>query len=105
MIQLLNSLPNAVWNTTGNGRNVTTISIEVAITFLQNGFTSFIGHQSFAEILTFQTGIEIPVNRSQADLSQQIIAALVTTPRRLAEGEKWTEQEILAMPIQWVLVM
>ena len=105
MIQLLNSLPNAVWNT-GNDRNVTTISIEVAIAFLsEEGFTSFIGHANFADVLSAQTGISIPVNRSQADLSQPIIAALVTTPRRLAEGEKWDEQEILAMPIQWVLVM
>jgi len=104
MIQLLNSLPNGIWNTS-KVRNVTTISTDVAITFLQIGFTSFIGHANFAEILTSQTGIEIPVNRSQADLGSDILAALVTTPRRLAEGEKWTEEEILAMPIQWVLVM
>jgi len=103
-IQLLNSLPNAVWNTS-KGRNVSSISKDAAIAFLNEGFVSFIGHQSFAEILTSQTGIEIPVNRSQADLSQPIIAALVTTPRRLKEGEKWDEQEILAMPIQWVLVI
>jgi len=56
-------------------------------------------------VLSAQTGISIPVNRSQADLGSDILAALVTTPRRLAEGEKWNEDEILSMPIQWVLVM
>jgi hypothetical protein len=46
------------------------------------------------------------MNREQVDLNvgDTIIAGLFTPPRRLAEGILWTEEEILAMPINWVLV-
>jgi len=101
MIQLLNSLPNGIWAT---ARTVTPLTKEQAIAKLNRGFQSFVGHATFAEVVSVQTGIDIPVNRQQANLQEDIIAALITTPRRLAEGEQWTEQELLSMPIQWVSV-
>jgi len=34
-----------------------------------------------------------------------LIVGMFTPPRRLGEGEVWTEEEILAMPINWVRVV
>jgi len=46
------------------------------------------------------------MNREQVELNlgDVLVVGLFTPPRRLPEGQLWTEGEILAMPINWVLV-
>lgn len=50
--------------------------------------------------------IEIPVNRIsvQPQIGDVVICALFAPPSRLAEGEQWTEEQILNCPIKWVKV-
>lgn len=110
MLSLLNSLPNAFMPTPGQSLVVQGVTEKYATDLLQGGFESFVGHESFAQILSERTGVEIPVHRGMAPspmggFGAKALVAMVQPPRRLAEGEAWTEEEILAMPITWVLVM
>lgn len=69
-------------------------------------FVSCVGHESTAKLFSERLDLSVSMNREQVDLNvgDTIIAGLFTPPRRLAEGILWTEEEILAMPINWVLV-
>jgi hypothetical protein len=84
------------------GRTVTTLTQEQAIAKLKDGFKSFVRNIDLAEVISVQSGIDIPVNRKDHDLDGAIIAAIITTPRPLFKGENWTEQELLNMNIKWV---
>jgi len=107
---LLNSLPNALlpkWDE--QALVIEGISEDMAIEALSEGFESFVGRKSFAEVLSKRTGLHIPTHRGKAPPlvahGTKAIVALVQPPRRLAEGEKWTEEQILSMPISWIRVM
>jgi hypothetical protein len=106
MLYVLNSLPNTIWGE--KAVTVKTVTIQEVKDLLGGGFVSAVGHADFAEILSAQAGIEIPANRSQVlpdfQAGDRLLAGLVTPPRRLAEGERWSQEEILAMPIKWVMV-
>jgi hypothetical protein len=106
MLYVLNSLPNTIWGFLPV--TVKTVTIQEVKDLLSGGFASAVGHADFAEILSAQAGIEIPAQRIQAKpdfaAGDRLLAGLVTPPRRLAEGERWSQEEILAMPIKWVLV-
>lgn len=108
MINLTNSLPNSFFPTTGEILQVIGISEAWAIEILSQGFQSFVGHSSFSQVLTGRTGIEIPTNRAFAPspiiTGEPTLVAAVQPPRRLAEGEVWSEEDILNMPISWALV-
>ena len=108
MINLTNALPNSFFPSSGEILQVAGISESRAIEILSQGFQSFVGHASFAQVLTGRTGIEIPTNRAFAPspmaTKQPTLVAAVQPPRRLAEGEVWSEEDILTMPITWVLV-
>lgn len=58
------------------------------------GFRPIIGH------------FVIPVNRIQVtpQKGDTVYCGLFTPPRRLAEGEQWTEEEILSCPIKWICI-
>lgn len=107
-INLTNALPNSFFPSVGETLVVQGISEAQAIQILGKGFESFVGHASFAQILSERTGLEIEANRAFAPspmlTNAPTLVAAVTPPRRLPEGEVWSEAEILAMPITWVLV-
>jgi hypothetical protein len=108
MINLTNALPNSFFPPAGETLVIKGISEARAIEILSHGFQSFVGHASFAQVLTGRTGINIPTNRAFAPspmiTGEATLVAAVQPPRRLGEGEVWSEEEILAMPISWVLV-
>jgi hypothetical protein len=109
MINLTNALPNSFFPASGEILQVIGISEARAIEILlSQGFQSFVGHTSFAQVLTGRTGINIPSNRAFAPspiiTGEPTLVAAVQPPRRLGEGEVWSEEEILTMPISWVLV-
>lgn len=105
---LLNSVPNAIWGSTT--LKVKTINVLQVQHNLKYNFqmVSAIGHQSFADILTSVLEMEVKENRIEVspnwEAGDKVISALITPPRRLAEGEKWTEEELLSMPIKWVVI-
>jgi hypothetical protein len=106
---LLNALPNSFMPTAGQSLVIQGITEQYATELLQGEFNSYVGHQSFAQVLSERTGVSIPVHRGQAPspmdaFGAKALVAMVQPPRRLGEGEAWTEAEILSMPITWVLV-
>lgn len=107
MISLLNAFPNSFLPAQGKEVKMLGLSEAQASELLAKGFSSFVGHQNFAEVLSARTGVPIPVNRGFAPVPTQenpALVAAVIPPRRLGEGESWTEDEILKMPITWVLI-
>lgn len=111
MIHICNAFPNSFLPIPGAELRVKGLSEANAKGDLAvHEWVSHVGHQSFADVLSARLGIEIPANRTQcpapAELKKgdRILIAAVQPPRRLAEGEVWTEEEILSMPIAYVEV-
>jgi hypothetical protein len=97
MIGILNSLPNMILDGNGNGVNV----VPVKVNEVPKG-DSFIGHSSFANALSVILSQTIDVSRLQFSWENYDIAfcCLVQPTRRLAEGEFWSESEILSFPVK-----
>ena len=100
---ILNSLPNSIWT---QKSTVTPITARQAKNKLSNEFVSFVGHESTAALYSQVLGVKVDCCRGRfsPQVGDRIVAGLFTPPRRLQEGEKWAEDEILSMPINWVLV-
>lgn len=80
------------------------ISVEEAKKMLENGFTSAVGHQSTAELLTSIFEILIPMNRISIKMNigdRAIIFRLLT---RLEEGKVLTTKEIKELPYEFGLL-
>lgn len=108
-INLLNSLPNAVLisaATQGYSSALTPVDVDTASSMLAKEFNSFVGHESFAQVLSSKLGRNIETRRAQytPQLQDTTILALVSPPRRLAEGERWTEQELISMPVEFFVL-
>ena len=108
MIKLLSAIPNSILSP-GDGFEVlvSSLSEEDVKTELSNKWESCVGHDSTAKLFSEKLGLDIQSNRQNIILlpNEALIAGMFTPPRRLGEGEVWTEEEILAMPINWVRVV
>jgi hypothetical protein len=108
MIKLLSALPNSLLAPQeGYTVTVTAISKEKAKNFLStNAWESSVGHDSTA--LLFSEGLGFPIKSKRVNVTLDhpdcLLAGLFTPPHRLEEGQRWTEEQILAMEIRWVLV-
>lgn len=104
-IYLMNSLPNSLWS---HKAVVRQFGKEKISEFLMkhSSFVSAVGHDSTAALYSEVLGVEVVRNRIQVTprMSDVIIAGLFTPSRRLKEGEIYSEEEILQMPINWVVV-
>jgi len=108
MIYVLNSIPNNFY-LLGNS-SIRLFSMEegdVGDYLKKYGFISAIGHKSTAHLLTQRLWVNVQDTRTEVDFSKyktdEYMFCLFVPPRRLAEGEgeKWTEREILKMPIHY----
>ena len=102
-IFLLNAFPNSllVPSFVGKTTVVERISENTAKDILWAGFESAIGHDSTANVISVRLGIE--VKKARINVVPQngdiLIIAAFTPPRRLEEGELFTEQEILSFDL------
>lgn len=107
MIKLLSAIPNSILSP-GEGFEILVSSLteEDVKTELSKGWKSCVGHDSTAKLFSEKLGLDIHPNRQNISLQvgETIITGMFTPPRRLNEGEVWTESEILSMPINWVKV-
>lgn len=108
MLFLLNSLPNAILiPEAGKTREINGISESEAIALWNSTAdrASAIGHANTADVLC-KRGLECELNRIQvAPISGDTLLVAAFTPnRRLAEGEFFTEAEILGFPIKFCTV-
>lgn len=106
---LLNAFPNSllVPQKIGQTTLVERIGEDVAEAILSAGFESAIGHDSTANVISVRLGIEVKKARinvvpSDGDL---LIVAAFTPPRRLEEGELFTEEEILAFDLAFCQIV
>lgn len=108
-IFLLNAFPNSllVPQKIGQTTVVERISTCDAGSILFDGFESAIGHDSTANVISVRLGIEVKkarINVVPQDGDTLIIAAF-TPPRRLEEGELFTEQEILLFDLAFCRIL
>lgn len=105
MVYLMNAIPNILFAQVKLVQ-IEQISISQVQTFLEKGFVSAVGHKSTAEIYSTLLGVEVTPNRIEIvfNTSDLYIAGLFTLPRRLSENEALSEEEILALNINWVLI-
>lgn len=108
MIKLMSAIPNSVLFP-GEGFEVLVSAIaetEVIDLLKVNSWESCVGHDSTAKLFSEKLLLNIGANRKNVELSvgDVLVVGMFTPPRRLNEGEVWTEGEILAMPINWVKV-
>ena len=106
---LLNAFPNSllVPEIIGHRKIVKRISELTVKSFLRNGYVSAIGHDSTANVLSVRLGIEVKkarINVAPVDGDILIIAAF-TPPRRLEEGELFTEEEILNFDLAFCRIL
>ena len=109
MIKLLSAIPNSILSP-GDGFEVLVSSLsdeDVKTELSKDKWESCVGHDSTAKLFSEKLGLDIQSNRQNIILLpiEALIAGMFTPPRRLGEGEVWTEEEILAMPINWVRVV
>ena len=104
-IQILSAFPNAFLPTEGNTLTLRGISETEAIAIAsENEVMSFVGHTSTSQLFTERLGVKIRAFRGEATPAKASLIGSFTPPRRLAEGEAWSEGEILSMPIKWLLI-
>lgn len=104
---LLNALPNALLvPQPGEKRVLEGITAEQATELLKGGYESAIGHASTAQVLTEKLGIEVKMNRVSVNPVEGdvMVVGAFTPPRRLNEGEFFSEEEILACPVNFCLI-
>ena len=108
MIKLLSALPNSLL-VAGNGYTTTVTSIDeeqVKKILKTNEWRSYVSHTSTAILFSERLKANVISNKMQVtlDYNDLLLVGLFTPSTRLAEGQLWTEAEILAMPINWVVV-
>jgi hypothetical protein len=101
---LLNALPNSLLvPEAGQSTVIEGITVEQAYDLLSNGFTSAVGHDSTAELLTRKIGLTVEKNRITVtpQKGDVLVVGAFVSPRRLAEGELYTEAEILTLEVKF----
>ena len=102
-IFLLNAFPNSLIVPTKDSKTtvVERISEDKAKVILSAGFESAIGHDSTANVIGIRLGIEVKKARINVvpTNGDTLIVAAFTPPRRLEEGELFTEEEILSFDL------
>ena len=83
---------------------VTEVSEEEVKRVIANGFTSAIGHDATAKIISTQLGVQVPVNRIAIQLKPSDVLVVFQLLSRLPEGKVLTEDEMKQMPAKWFLV-
>lgn len=108
MIKLMSALPNSLLAAQdGYTLTVTGATEEKVKELLAVGeWQSYVGHDSTAKLFGERLGLPVEANRVQVEIgyNESLIVGLFTPPHRLAEGQLWSEVEILAMPINWIWV-
>jgi hypothetical protein len=107
MIYLLNSFPNSIWENLSQPATVRNFSPEYISGFLlKHKFVSAVGHESTADLYSRILEIQVQCNRFQVapKAGDVIIAGLFTSSVRLEPGQKYTEEQILKMPINWCVI-
>ena len=83
---------------------VTEVGAEDVKRLLINGFTSAIGHEATAKIVTSRIGVSVQVNRISVQLRPGDLLVVFQLLTRLPEGKVLTEDEIKQVQAKWYVV-
>lgn len=105
-IALLSAFPNSFLPSENNVLTVQGISEDEVKSAMSSGveIVSYVGHDSTAALFNERVGSNITANRGEATLNDLVIIGSFTPSRRLANGEVWSEEEVLSMPIKWLII-
>ena len=105
-IALLSAFPNAFLPSAGETLSIKGMDEAIVKVAVNSGVqvVSFVGHSSTANLFSSRLGIEVSVFRGEATLDDLVLIGSFSPPRRLVEGETWAEEEILSMPIKWLMI-
>jgi len=81
------------------------ISLEEVKSLLHGDFTSAIGHEGTASLMTRLTGIEMPANRIQVKMAVGDQAVVFRVLSRLPEGKVLSEEELQTIPYEFGLLV
>jgi hypothetical protein len=108
---LMNSLPGSLMPKAGETMTITGLTQEQVFAFcvekntkrLSPEVVSAIGDDTVSVLLSAKLGAFIPANCINVvpQKGDTLIIAQFTSPRQLAEGEGYTEEEILNFQINW----
>ena len=76
---------------------VRSLSLEEVKGLLKEGYTSAVGHESTARILTTLLGVEVPLNRVAISLSPSDRLIVFQIKMRLEEGRILSEEEVRSL--------
>ncbi len=76
---------------------VRTLTLEETRDLLKGGYTSAVGHQGTAQVLSLLLGTEVPSNRIAIRLSQEDSLIVFQLGVRLEEGRILSEEEVLSL--------
>ena len=105
-IALLSAFPNSFLPSENETLSIKGMGEDVIKVAVNSGVevVSFVGHSSTASLFSSRLGIDVPVFRGEATLDDLVLIGSFSPPRRLVEGETWAEEEILSMPIKWLMI-
>ena len=105
-IALLSAFPNSFLPSENETLSIKGMGEDVIKVAVNSGIevVSFVGHSSTASLFSSRLGIDVPVFRGEATLDDLVLIGSFSPPRRLVEGETWAEEEILSMPIKWLMI-
>jgi len=83
---------------------VTEVSAEDVKNILKDGFTSAVGHEATSQIISVQTGIQVPTNRISIKLAPGDVLIVFQLLARLPEGKILSQDDLRQMPAKWFLV-
>ena len=83
---------------------VTEVSEEEVKRVIANGFTSAIGHDATAKIISTRLGVQVPVNRVAIQLKPGDLLLVFQLLTRLPEGKVLNEEEMKQVAAKWFLV-
>ena len=96
-LSMLSDLPSLV--------AVREISADDVRTLLSvTNFTSAVGHESTAQVLSRMLGLEVAFNRIQVQLKKNDLLIVFQLLTRLEEGRVLSEEEVKALPHKFLLV-
>jgi len=79
------------------------VGLEDVKDILKDGFTSAVGHESTAQVITTQLGVQVSVNRTSIKMVPGDVLIVFQLLARLPEGKILSEDELRQIPAKWYI--
>ena len=80
------------------------VSVNDVKDIIKDGFVSAIGHETTAQAITSQLGVQVPVNRVSIQLKTGDNLVVFQLLSRLPEGKILSQDELRQMAAKWYVV-